>query len=134
MSTDPLDSPISKVCKDCRNVQWCIPTRQCLIARLNKSEAIRARDEAAAVEIVYWRPIETAPRDGTQMLLTNGEVVEQGWWEHQEPYIREQRDTDGNYIDQQEHDGFDGWFDVSGGMLPEATHWMPKPAPPKAQP
>lgn len=40
---DPLASPISAVCKDCRNVRWCIPTRQCLIARLSKSEAIHGK-------------------------------------------------------------------------------------------
>lgn len=75
-----------------------------------------------------WQPIETAPKDGTHVLLSNGFSVAEGWWEHVEPYIREKRDVDGRYIDQDEHDGFDGWLDFIGGMLPEPTHYMPLPA------
>ena len=77
-----------------------------------------------------WLPIESAPKDGAHILLSNGTEVSQGWWEHEEPYIREQRDSEGVYIDQQEHDGYDGWIDCGGGMLPEPTHWMPLPPPP----
>jgi hypothetical protein len=88
---------------------------------------IRGAQEGKAGE---WRDIETAPKDGSQILLTNGTSVAQGWWEHQEPYIREKRDMEGNYIDQDESDGYDGWLDCDGGMLPEPTHWRPLPAPP----
>lgn len=35
-----LDSPIKELCKDCREAQWCIPSRQCLLQRLSKSEAM----------------------------------------------------------------------------------------------
>jgi hypothetical protein len=64
------------------------------------------------------------------MLLSNGTAVAQGWWLHEDAYIREQRDTEGRYIDQQEHDGFDGWMDCDGGMNPDPTHWRPLPPPP----
>lgn len=37
-----LDSPITELCKECREAQWCIPSRQCLVARLNKSDAFFA--------------------------------------------------------------------------------------------
>lgn len=77
-----------------------------------------------------WQPIETAPKDGTGFLLTNGKDVSQGWWVHEEPYIREQRDVAGVYIDQQEHEGFDGWMDCDGGMQPDPTFWMHLPAAP----
>jgi hypothetical protein len=43
---------------------------------------------------------------------------------------REKRDLEGRYIDQDEHDGFDGWLDCDGGMQPDPTHWMPLPPPP----
>jgi len=108
-----------------------------LQAQLEEAEALIAQTSHGAAERiseleaqVAWQPIETAPKDGTQIMLTNGKDVAQGWWEHQEPYIREQRDTEGHYIDQQEHDGFDGWLDCEGGMQPDPTHWMPLPAAP----
>jgi hypothetical protein len=77
-----------------------------------------------------WMPIETAPKDGTEILLSNGQTVAEGHWLHQEAYIREHRDLDGRYIGQDESDGCDEWMDWSGGMLPEPTHWMPLPPPP----
>ncbi len=81
-----------------------------------------------------WRPIETAPKDGTEILLSNGDDVSQGHWLYEAPYIRERRDADGRYIDQDESDGFEGWIDWLGGMNPEPTHWMPLPPAPGAHP
>lgn len=77
-----------------------------------------------------WQPIETAPKDGTSIMLSNGVDVAEGHWIHEEPYILERRDMDGHYLGQNESDGFDGWIDFGGGMLPEPTHWMPLPPPP----
>ncbi len=91
-----------------------------------------AADALQALERV-WQPIETAPKDGTQVILTNGVSVAQGNWLHSEPFIREHRDLEGRYIDQDESDGYDGWIDFIGGMMPEPTHWMPLPTPPKEQ-
>lgn len=85
-----------------------------------------------AVREAGWQPISTAPKDGTNVILTNGKEVAQGWWLYEEPYIREIRDEDGRYIDQHESDGFDGWLDCDGGMQPDPTHWMPLPAAPNA--
>ena len=51
----------------------------------------------------------------------------QGYWLHAEPYIRERRDLEGRYIDQDESDGYDGWIDFMGGMLPEPDRWRPLP-------
>lgn len=78
-----------------------------------------------------WQPIETAPKDGTYVLLTNGKDVAQGQWLHEEAYIRELRDLEGRWIGQDESDGFDGWIDFIGGM-PTPTHWMPMPIAPIA--
>lgn len=79
-----------------------------------------------------WMPIETAPKDkdGPNIMLSNGVAVAQGWWCDEPGYIREKRDLDGNYIDQDESDGYTGWLDCDGGMLPEPTHWMPLPPAP----
>jgi len=66
------------------------------------------------------------------MLLSNGVEVAQGNWLHAEPYIKEKRDIDGRYLDQEEFDGYDGWIDSMGGMQPDPTHWKPLPPAPDA--
>ena len=93
----------------------------------------RAADALQALERVTWQPIETAPKDGTQVMLTNGISVAHGNWLHAEPFIREIRDLEGRYIDQDESDGYDGWIDFIGGMMPEPTLWMPLPTPPESK-
>ena len=92
------------------------------------SKKVRAAIAALQAEPQGWMPIESAPKDGTHIILSNGATVAEGWWEYQEPYIREKRDIDGRYIDQEESDGFDGWLDCQGGMQPDPTQWMPLPA------
>lgn len=80
-----------------------------------------------------WRPIESAPKDGTAILLTNGKDVAEGHWFFEEGGTTEYRDLDGRYIGQTDSDGYDGWMDWDGGMQPDPTHWMPLPAPPEVQ-
>lgn len=77
-----------------------------------------------------WQPIETAPKDGTEMILSNGVAVQQGWWIDNPGGTTEYRDADGNYVGQHDDEGYLGWWDVGGGMLPEPTHWMPLPPSP----
>lgn len=55
-----------------------------------------------------WRPIETAPMDGTNILVTDGEITQLGW-----------------------HDEFDEPGDPWCGYIKRPTHWMPLPDPPK---
>ena len=71
-----------------------------------------------------WQPIETAPRDGTEILMTNGVNVSSGQWfsEYGGTYDQEGA-PNGDGCD-------DGWSDWSGGMQPDPTHWMPLPSPP----
>lgn len=95
--------------------------------------SLEAADALQALERVTWQPIETAPKDGTQVMLTNGISVAHGNWLHAEPFIREIRDLEGRYIDQDESDGYDGWIDFIGGMMPEPTLWMPLPTPPESK-
>ena len=57
-----------------------------------------------------WQPIETAPMDGTNVLVTDGEGVDIGW-----------------------HDEFDAADDPWCGWIKHPTHWMPMPEPPKGE-
>ena len=72
-----------------------------------------------------WQPIETAPKDGTNILGYNGEDVTEMIWD--------------DWPDDSGHMGWCRSQFISGGMLdeahfrvePEPTHWMPMPEPPK---
>lgn len=60
-----------------------------------------------------WLPIETAPKDGTKILLLRDEFASTGWWENG-PVI--------------------GYFITGSGTYPPwsmPTHWMPFPTLPK---
>ncbi|WP_431018199.1 hypothetical protein [Burkholderia gladioli] len=84
---------------------------------------------AAPVAEPQWLPIEIAPKDGVQILLSNGIEVQQGWWMHDEGGTTEYRNIDGRWIGQDDRDGYIGWWDVSGGMQPCPDRWMPMPSP-----
>lgn len=65
-----------------------------------------------------WQPIETVPKTGTYLLLTDGEEVGQASWWVSEWMI---------------HIGNDTYSHVSWlSMCYSPTHWMPLPPPPGA--
>ncbi len=84
--------------------------------------------QPAVLAVPGWRPIESAPKDGTRILLTDGTSVTEGSYYNIPASIDVRRDLDGRYIDQIEDDGFEGWMDSLGGIGP--THYMPLPAAP----
>lgn len=66
-----------------------------------------------------WQPIETAPRDGTWVLLTGGSIA-YGWCEDDKPPMA---------VGQRAGDCWQfAWYD-SGyyGKYENPTHWMPLP-------
>ena len=74
-----------------------------------------------------WLPIETAPKNGAEIIMSNGKDVSAGSWF---------KGHDGTY----DRDGAPNcdekdacWMDWSGGMLPEPTHWMPLPPAPQPE-
>lgn len=68
-----------------------------------------------------WQPIETAPRDGTHILVATEGTIGLVWWED---YAVELYDG----VGWRDH-GDMGW----GGMIgAEPTHWMPLPDPPSS--
>jgi hypothetical protein len=54
-----------------------------------------------------WQPIETAPKDGENIIVSDGTYTNVGWWEFYNPEP--------------------SW----GGYILEPTHWMKLPEPPK---
>lgn len=104
--------------------------------------ALRALRDAP----VGWRPIETAPRDGAEILLYApacefqgrpvAERVTFGHWMQHEGGTIECRDADGRWIGQDDDEGFEGWMSWDGGFTAEhpPTHWMPLPEPPEPRP
>jgi hypothetical protein len=81
-----------------------------------------AVDSAGRQEATQWQPIETAPHDGTDILLTTwgadgyGEIDVGSW----------------GFIEKSDWDGSDviGWLS-NYGRIEEPTHWMALPVPPE---
>jgi hypothetical protein len=65
-----------------------------------------------------WQPIETAPKDGTHIIL---------FW----PYVTDEGHVTSGYWYLPGEGEIAGWhsWDVNGYATPP-THWMPLPAPP----
>ena len=64
------------------------------------------------VNNMEWQLIETAPKDGTRIILFREEYQEDmciGWWSN----------------------GTNEWIPVQGVLFSTATHWMPRPKAPK---
>lgn len=98
-----------------------------LLAALQPDPDARQADLAKT-----WQPIETAPKDGTRVMLWRGFISHGEWsemiiaeWHDGEwlwPDPRENPSTHGEWTD---YDLIDGYGDASG-----PTHWMPLPTPP----
>ena len=79
-----------------------------LIGRpITVSDRVRLLALARRVAAMQWRPISEAPRDGTRILITN-----------KTPFVSRYQ-----Y----------GVWDVDGGQVYNATHWMPLPPPPEGE-
>jgi len=68
-----------------------------------------------------WQDISTAPKDGTVVILSNGEWVERGWW------------SNSMWLGSLGP----GWItddprDV-GVVHSDVTHWQPMPTPPTGE-
>lgn len=80
-----------------------------------------------------WMDIETAPKDGCSIIIaTKGHPIRTGHGTQNCPPVCEAHWHDGWY-----NERVSGWMlancDEEYGILMEATHWMPLPAPPKQE-
>jgi hypothetical protein len=74
-----------------------------------------------------WQPIETAPKDGTYILLYESDQsrpVKMGCW------LDSEHKRNGQVIHSAQRWSY-GIIWVFGGDNPNPTHWMPIPEPPK---
>ena len=78
-----------------------------------------------------WQPIETAPKDGTELILARGERVTVGAWVEWKEEAPEYT-AHGVYLGNFEQDSGADWFSWDGGFSEDEppTHWMPLPQPP----
>ena len=89
------------------------PLEQALLAKLNRCDQLE-RELAALKASTGWQPIETAPKDGTQIDL----------WHKKYGRITNCMFDDGDWFEN------DGWgFAVEQARL--ITHWMPIPEAPE---
>lgn len=68
----------------------------------------------SAIESLAWQPLETAPKDGTHVLMYRADGFSEAWWK-KEPGLM------GVYW------GGKGWWYPSHSL---PTHWMPLPSAP----
>jgi hypothetical protein len=66
-----------------------------------------------------WQPIETAPKDGKTILITNGYWVDRGWFS-KSVWLAPAKE---GWVTEDERD--------CGQIHRDITHWMPLPEPPK---
>ncbi len=71
-----------------------------------------------------WRSIDSAPKDGRRIIMTNGGWVDLGWYSHSD-WLGEDAKA-GAWVDMDPRDGPGG---LKGPNAP--THWMPLPEPPQ---
>ena len=82
-------------------------------------------------KMTEWQPIETAPKNGTRILVYyNGPTFKGRWHEGNISGVGEVEWWEGWY-----NEKINGWMiancDEEYGYFVEATHWMPLPEPPK---
>lgn len=101
------------------------------------SDLLYAR--AAIAAIYEWQPIETAPKDGTVILLCGGEDDPLNTDAHPNEALHTRPVTGwwGRVVEWDEADTIWRYCSYDSGIYGEyknPTHWMPLPPPPKATP
>jgi hypothetical protein len=94
-----------------------------------------ANDGSVNVPFGQWQPIETAPKDGTDIILMAPGRVTIGHWTTEDECRVDVGDCGGE-CRCREYDYTDpSWISWDGGFTLEhpPTHWMPLPNPPSSE-
>jgi hypothetical protein len=122
-----------------------IKDAQALIAELTRERDELAQQRGELLQRVVelegasaWQPIETAPKDGTTVLLAApGRVTAGEWHAEQWPTAAEYHSSTGEYLGQHETGECveASWYSWDGGFTNEnpPTGWMPLPPAPKTE-
>lgn len=101
----------------------------CPICDIAECRHIRERSKE---EVMDWQPIETAPRDGTRVMLWRGFTAIGSWsemviaeWVDDAWRWPDHHDNPSTHGDWSEENIADGYEDAKS-----FTHWMPLPSPP----
>lgn len=107
------DFEFGEVQESARNLRAYIAQLESTIARLVENGDEYAEQLAAIQSTTQWRPIETAPKDGTRIIVGCKDVVwcDAGWQNMKRVPDR--------------------WESFIGPVPFQPTHWMPLPEPPK---
>ncbi len=89
---------------------------RCPCNKMTKSMATRRNHTCEAPRVMEWQPIHTAPKDGTRIDL----------WLSSPDGVEQWRETDCFWNDHRKV------WDNLRGMWDCATHWMPRPDPPRS--
>lgn len=86
-------------------------------------------EPVAVVMPDLWQPIETAPKDGTEIILRKGDRVTSGAWTDWSKAEAEFHGSTGAYLGQVEYDSGSLWASWDGGFCDDdhPTHWQPLP-------
>lgn len=80
-------------------------------------------------DVMKWQPIETAPRDGTPVLLWGVVAGEISGQTDKMEFAGE-----GEWVEDSQYNADEDWWLLSGGDYYSSwckpTHWMPSPEPP----
>lgn len=72
-----------------------------------------------------WQPIETAPKDGKRVLISDGRYVMDAYWSEEASLGQCSRGPAWQVFNCDE----DCWYSIA---VTDPTHWMPLPEPPNA--
>lgn len=98
-------------------------TAEELLGLVKEDEVLIKRLEEALAQIPRWQPIETAPKDGTRILVATKYGIEVAEWEERAPQWGVVPAWIGMGLSTYEEDR---------ELTP--THWMPLPPPPETKP
>ena len=139
--SDDLEKQPRRIAKRLRELEWAWPLS---IEREDIDEAASAlEDQDAEItrlrqegKMMDWQPIETAPRDGTKILIWDagedgfGQVVAR--YETRDGWAAIGSSTDMMNIGRVRWHVAARWHLYQ--LIKNPTHWMPLPAPPKDRP